>query len=70
MSKRLLILPIFLVSLLLLAACDLFFVDEEIQEIANSGHYTDCANLNINDDKNRIEKCYEYVGKKQDDPAA
>lgn len=70
MKLKLILLTVFLVSLLLLAACDMFFVDEEIQEIAKSGSYTDCANLNITDDKNRIEKCYEYVGKKQDDPAA
>ncbi|MBU0979426.1 MAG: hypothetical protein KJ709_01350 [Nanoarchaeota archaeon] len=58
------------VSLLLLSGCDLLFVDEETQEIGKSGSYTDCADLDTSKDKKRIEKCYSYVGRKQDDPTA
>lgn len=68
--KKILVVMLVLISVLLFVACDEFFVDEETIEIAKSGTYQDCASLNTTDDKNRIEKCYEYVGKKQDDPAA
>ncbi|MBN2458409.1 hypothetical protein JXB31_04745 [Candidatus Woesearchaeota archaeon] len=58
------------VSLFLFSGCDLLFVDEEIQDIAKSGDYSDCASLDTSEDKNRIERCYSYVGRKQDDPSA
>ncbi|MCK5282162.1 MAG: hypothetical protein KAK00_02030 [Nanoarchaeota archaeon] len=64
------ILALFIVSLVLLPGCDLFFVDEEIRDIAKSGDYSDCAGLDTSEDKKRIDKCYSYVGKRQDDPNA
>lgn len=59
-------LSILLAATLLISGCD-FFVDEETQEIAKSGNYMDCASLDTSEDKNRIEKCYSYVGRQQND---
>ena len=68
--KKTIIFALFVLALFFLSACDMLFVDEEIREIAKSGSYTDCANLDTSENKHRIDECYSYVGKRQNDPNA
>jgi hypothetical protein len=69
MNKNNIIILIF-VSLLFFSACSFLAVDDEIMDIAKKGHYTDCDSLDTSENKNRIDKCYAEVGKRQNDPDA
>ena len=70
MKLKYIILAVIFVLLLTFTACDELFVDDETIDIAKTGTYLDCASLDTSDNANRIEKCYEYVGKRQNDPSA
>ena len=65
--NKLIVFTICILSLFIFTGCDGFFVDDETRAIAKTGHYTDCASLDTSENKNRIERCYSYVGKQQDE---